>query len=227
MDFSFRESPEYGRNLRNIFLIFFGLYMAIVTSRFFSGQTNNTLVYFQHQLLGNIKQGSVIVSLLVNVISASILVFSVIVAVWFAAWLNSRCSYKFWIVILKYLPIALLLSLLPYCSFWLGTSLLTGLDPCFLSRVRIDAIANPWWNSCYFFIYMQLLLFYLIFCCFTPNISEIRAFFISFLALMFHLIFFFISCRFYVSSIIFYFIFNIGILLSYIIILAYLISSQK
>lgn len=214
------DAYEYGRTLREFFLIFFTLCLAIVVNRFYSGQKSNPFLYFQLQLLGNIEQGSIFLSLIAVASSAIVLLVSIIVALWFVSWMKCNCSYKFWIVSFIYTPITLLFSSLPFCSFWLGTSILTGLDPCFLQQVEAEAMAGPWWNSCYLFGYLQLFLAFMIFHSLALRMSSVRVFISCSFLLLLHLLFFFLSCQLYTFSILHFSFrlfatFNFGLLLVY------------
>lgn len=154
---------EYGRNLRDFFLIFFSLCAAVVIGRFFSAQKINTLVYFQHQLHGIETEGSILISFIGNISSVIAFAFSIIIALWFASWIKNNCSKKFWFVIFRDVPITLLISFSPFCSFWIGTCIVSGLDAHFLAIVNSVAPALAWWNSSYLFIYFQVTLTFIIF----------------------------------------------------------------
>lgn len=212
------KNIDYGQNLRDFFLIFFSLSAAIVIARFFSTQKTNPLLYFQYQLHGRVKEGSIILSFIANLSSVIVFAFSIIIALWFASWIKKRCSNNFWIVVFKDIPITILVSFAPYCSFWIGTCILSGVDAHFLKLVNEVAPAFAWWNSSYLFLYSQVILTFLIFYCLSPKKSLVALGYF-FLLVVIHSCVFYVSSQLWPLSVLYYALFNLAILLVYFLIL--------
>jgi len=208
------EDIEYGENLRDFFLIFFSLCAAIVIGRFLSAQKINSLVYLQHQLHNRILEGSILISFISNLFSIIAFAFSIVIALWYASWIKKNCSKKFWVVVFKDIPTTLLFSFFPYCSFWLGTCILSGMDSHYLELLNSIAPAFAWWNSNYLFIYFQIILTFMIFHHLPLYTSSKTLLFFCFLLLI-HSIIFYISSQLWIFSTRLYAIFNFNIIIVY------------
>jgi hypothetical protein len=172
----------FGESLRHFFLIMYGISLSNIFLRFFSGQKYNPLVYLNNQINGYYRCVAIRYSLIANILSIVALIVSIMVTFKLYLWLKDNQPHDYLDLIIRYVPIIILISLSPYCSFWVGTSVLTGLERripptsdhvCFSQILEKEGIKTmPWWNSSYFFLYVQIALSFAILFYLTQNHTQ-------------------------------------------------------
>jgi len=111
-------------------------------------------------------------------------------------WLKNKVKdATFWLLFSKYLPLVFIISLAPLCSFWIGTSILSGLDNDYLCLINNIGPTFKWSNSTYIFAYIELVLLLAILYTKVPEEKSLYTIFTLPIAFVITFIFFYISSK--------------------------------
>jgi len=219
INFHIDFGENIGKNLSDLFLVFFSASSAIIFSRYFATYKGSIFLYGQ-TIISGLNKGKFWYTAFACFISILTLILSFLVAFWFMNWLKNKVEdTSFWLLFSKYIPLIFIVSLAPLCSFWIGTSILSGLDADYLSLINTIDHAFKWFNSTYIFAYIELVLLLAIL---YNKVSEEKSLYTIF-TLPITFVFFYISSKLLASSKYFYLgLFNFIILISLCLILGYI-----